>query len=324
MMALPPVLSLPPTPAALAGLFGLVAGWARRARGEPAAPVVQPRTAAPPESAAAPAPAGAPAPSVAAPGHPWPDFTDLLWGPGFALPGGAAEALRLAGLLPLSAETVLLLLEAGGGGVAAAIGEARKSWVSGHDSDPLAVARAARHLRKHGKRLSVAAWDPAAPAFRPGQHNHAMVLEALGRAGDPARLLSAVAGTLKTGGQIVMTDLVRPPPVEGESAEMAAIWRRWLRLERRVAPPPLEKAMGQAFRRAGFQLHVTEPLDEPYALAVLEAWLGLIRGLERREGRLAPLQAALLVAEAERWLLRLRLMGLGRLHLRRWHATLGR
>jgi SAM-dependent methyltransferase len=245
---------------------------------------------------------------------------DRLWGEGQGLPGGRAEVLRLAALLPLSPATTLLLLgrAAGAGGAAASIAEARGTWIAAQEDDPDRAARAAERLRPLRGRAALSAWVPAAPAFRPRYHNHALALEPLACGAAPEPLARALAGALKPGGQLVLLDLVHgagPPSPETSL--------RWLHGESRASPPPPQAAVERALAAAGFALHVVEDLGPRHSAAVVAGWAAHLRGLAAGARPKDPAAVAALLLEAERWMLRVALLRQGRLRLLRWHATLG-
>lgn len=268
--------------------------------------------AAPAAPSARPAEAPSPGPAPVA-------WSDRLWGEGFYLPGGVAEINRLSGLLPLSPTTTLLLLGRDAGGAARSIAQRRGAWVAAHQHEPLLAERMAARLRPLGRRVQVQPWDPAAPSFRPGYHHHALALEPLRAGADPARLLAALAAALKPGGQFVLLDLVAGTAAGARGPAFA----RWMALEGRTAPPPTYAALEAALATAGFVLHVAEDAGPRHNAAALEAWVALLDGM-RNQARPPATALAGLVAEAELWLLRQRLLGSGALRLFRWHATLAR
>lgn len=279
--------------------------WLRRVP-----PIDPPPPAAPPEAEARPTPAAADASRAAAHAA----LSDQLWDEGFLLPGGAAEVTRLAGLLPLSAETTLLLLGRDAGGGAATIARQRGAYLAAHQHDAATLARMAPHLKPLGRRAEATSWDPAAPAFRPAFHTHALALEPPNVS--PAALLAAIAAALKPGGELVLLDIVTGPA----APKAAPILDRWLTLTGRTAPPSQEPAIDTALRAAGFTPHVVEDAGPRQAAAIVEGWLRVIETL--RAGRPRGQAAAVLVEEAETWFLRHRLLGMGALRLLRWHATL--
>jgi hypothetical protein len=258
---------------------------------------------------AAPDPAAAPPPDT--PAAPRACFrrawADRLWGEGMALPGGADEVLRLAALLPLSAETTLLLAGVGARAAGGVIAGARGCFVAGFDPAPPPARSAARG------RVTTDPFDAAAPAFRARYHHHALFLEPLRGGGAPAALLQAAAAGLRPGGQLVLLELVAAGAPEP----------RWLAAEGRAAPPP-EAALPEALAGAGFQLHVVEDAGRRHRDAVLAGWRALTQAMRAEPERPGAAAAADLVAEAEAWLLRLRLLRDGRLRLLRWHASLAR
>ncbi|NKE16911.1 hypothetical protein [Neoroseomonas oryzicola] len=279
-----------------------IAGGARMLGVAPRPPAVAPRAEPVPPAIAPPA---APA---ALTRRAW---ADRLWGEGMVLPGGAAELLRLAALLPLSPEATLLLAGGGAQAAGAVVAGARGCFVAAHEPGAAAA--------KPGRgRVAIEGFDAAAPAFRAGFHHHALLLEPFRAGGTPDALLAAAATALRPGGQMVLLDLV----ARGGSA---GPWEsRWLGAEGRAATPPAEAAIPAALQRAGFDLHVVEDAGRRQRDAVLEAWQALILALRGEAARPAPRDAVALVEEAEAWLLRLRLMQEGRLRLLRWHATMAR
>ncbi|MBL6457069.1 hypothetical protein JMJ55_17165 [Belnapia sp. T6] len=244
------------------------------------------------------------------------DWSDRLWDDGCLLPGGVAEIHRLSALLPLSPATTLLLAGRDAGGAGAAVIAQRGAWVAAHQHDPLLARRMAARLRPQGKRASVLPWDPEAPAFRLHYHHHALALEPLSGGGRLDRLLPALAAALKPEAQLVLLEVVQGKP--GRPG-----FERWLELEGRSRPPPPRPAAEAALQAAGFQLHVAEDAGRRQATAILAAWARLLESL-RAESRPSGLRAAALVAEAELWLLRHRLLAEGAIGLLRWHATLRR
>jgi hypothetical protein len=277
--------------------------------------------AAPPAIAAAP-PADAPSADAssadvasARPGPaPFPRFlwSDRLWGEGMRLPGGATEVLRLASLLPLAPEVTLLLAGAAARASGAIVTGARGCFVAAFDADPPRPGQAATRRAK----LTAEPFDAGAPAFRPRYHHHALLLEPFRSGGTPDGLLEAAAAALRPGGQVVLLDLVARGAPAGPWEE------RWLAAEGRVAAPPPEAAVPEALRRAGFDVHVVEDAGQRHRKAAMQGWQGLLAAIADGGARPAAPAAAALVAEAEAWLLRLRLLQEGRLRLLRWHASM--
>lgn len=247
-------------------------------------------------------------------------WADQLWEDGCLLPGGTEEIQRLSGLLPLSPATTLLLVGRDAGGAAATIVAQRGAWVAAHQHDPLMADRMAARLRSLGRRATILPWLPAAPAFRPHYHHHALALEPMAGGGSLATLLPALAAALKPDAQLILLDVV--------SGEAAAAHRpaldRWLQLEGRSGLPPTRRAAEASIQAAGFHLHVAEDAGPRQCAAVTEGWVRLIEGLRRQGERTPRAEALALITEAETWLLRHRLLTTGAIGLLRWHATLRR
>jgi hypothetical protein len=242
---------------------------------------------------------------------------EALWGAGFTGPGGPPETLRLAKPLGLHADIRLLLVGGGLGGPAEAIAENYGSAVMGYESDPeLLRMSAARHAR-HSQALQFvdAAWDPAAPEFKPRSANHALSLEALRGARLPGFIRGMAAALLPKGG-IVVTELVTEQDPPDNDREFSA----WCRLEHRQPNLPREAEVTQALSRLCFDVRLVEDLSDRHVNATLAGWRAAVKIME--EGpKPDPASAGAFVTEAELWLLRIRLMRRLGLRLLRWHAV---
>jgi hypothetical protein len=247
---------------------------------------------------------------------------DELWGDGFVFPGGEEEVLRLTVPLGLSAAASVLLLGAAAGGAARAVVTGLGAWISGHEADPALVAVAAWRLPRGGKvvakRASVVHWDPRAPVFRRHGFNHALALEALrgapGRPVQAAELLLALAGALRPGGHLVMVDVVATAHLDPDNPML----RSWAEVEGRTPNLLTEAALTAALVELGFDVRVTEDISERHMRLAAQGWKRLVRDLAAI--RPDPLRAAAVVAEAEVWMRRLKLMHSGQVRLVRWDA----
>ena len=303
--------------------FAAVRNWLRRAHPAPPGaladalamehdPAQAGLAAGPTPRPSAPSPAPSPAVSPARLA-----IEEELWGNGFLTPGGGAEILRLAAPIGLSAASTLLLLGAQAGGPPQTLAADLGVWVAAFESDPDRAELAARRVQRAGaalaKRASVAAWDPAAPRFRPRLAHHALAIEPFHGA-DPAPILAAIAGALKPHGQIVLVGTVAPTPLDPADPAIAA----WSRLERRPPSLPNPDAITRAFTRLGFDVRVTEDASARHMRLAVAGWRHFVRKMARE--RSTPERASAIVAEAELWTRRIRLMHAGRIRLMRWHA----
>jgi SAM-dependent methyltransferase len=287
-------------------LASAFASWFGRSHGPP--PTVAKAVAVPVAPVAEPVPR-----------TPWPPerlaLTDRLWGEGFSLPGGEGEALRLARSLGPSAAHSLLLVGGGPGGAACAITREFGTWVAAMETEPELVAAAQQLINRSqlGRKASIGLWVPDKPVCDAHKYHHCVALEPL--TGPVEQILASLSRALKPTGQLVMTDLVADAPLDPAAPGLA----RWAALERR--DPALLPASAEVTRllgRVGMDVRIAEDVSERHLEQVVRGWRDLVRQMRgKRPDRAGAVQ---LVAEAERWLLRWRLMKDGRLRLMRWQA----
>jgi len=240
--------------------------------------------------------------------------TAKLWGEGFILPGGEFEAIRFATPLGLSAASSLLLLGCGPGGAPRAIANHLGVWVTGFESDAdFAAAGAA--LCAHaglGRRAQVQTWDPAAPRFGHRSFHHALAFEPV-RTSTPETVLGALALALRPGGQIALLQTVADSPLNLADPVIG----HWSRLEHRSPELPPEVTISRVLGRLGFEIRVAEDVSQRHVKLAIRGWRDAVRAMQDKP---SALEAAVLVREAELWLLRIRLIRSGQLRLVRWHA----
>jgi hypothetical protein len=242
--------------------------------------------------------------------------TDRLWGEGFSFPGGEVEGLRLTRSLGLSPATSLPLVGGGGGGAACAVAREFGAWVAAREKDAELVTAAQGLITQSqlGRKVSMALWEPDQPVFEVRKYHHCVAFEPLaGPHVEP--ILDGPARTLKPAGQLVMMDLVATAPLDPADRQVA----RWAKLERRdpawlIAPAAVTRLLG----RVQLDVRIAEDVSDRHLEQVVEGWRALVHDLPVR--RPNPVAAAYLVAEAELWLLRARLIKEGRLRMMRWQA----
>jgi cyclopropane fatty-acyl-phospholipid synthase-like methyltransferase len=243
------------------------------------------------------------------------ELAEALWGEGFLAPGGGAEVLRLAAPLGASAASTLLLLGVGAGGPPRVLATDLGVWVSGFDTDPALVDLAARRLQRAGsaiaKRASAELWAPDSQAVRRQGFHHGLAIEAL-RHARPLDILPSVVQAIRPGGQFVLQELVATAP------EATAQLTAWCAMERRSPELPVEQDITTNLAQLGLDVRVVEDQTDRHASLVLRGWRHMLGGLAGNKPTLA--HAATMVAEAEIWMRRLRLMREGQLRLVRWNA----
>jgi hypothetical protein len=249
----------------------------------------------------------------------WPSarigIAEALWGEGFLSPGGAAETLRLAKPMGLSAASSLILLGAGSGGSTCSIATSLGVWVSGFEANArlAALANERSVCAGLGKRAQVDTWDPRAPKFPLHYYHHGMALEPLHGA-QPEPTLAALSLALKPGGQLVLVELVADLKLDAADPTVAA----WARLDHRPPDVPGELTVSRVLGRLGFDVRIVEDITRRHMQQSVAGWHTAVRAIEDTRPTLHEL--ALIVREAELWLARYRLMRAGRLRLVRWHA----
>ena len=223
--------------------------------------------------------------------------------------------MRLTRPWGASAAARLLLVGVGGGGPASSIARNLGAWVTGMDNDPslLAAARGLITRSQLAKKISIKAWDPANPDFGAKSHHHCLALEPLHGA-QPEPVLDGLARALRPGGQMVITELVAPVQLNPKDP----VVRRWGDLEHCDpanvhAPVAITRMLG----RMGLDVRVAEDISDRHLEHAMLGWRVFLRVLDRKPNRQ---EAVHLVAEAELWLLRRRLIRDGRLRMMRWHA----
>jgi phosphoethanolamine N-methyltransferase len=245
------------------------------------------------------------------------DIVERLWGEGFVAPGGGEELMRLALPLGLSGACSLLLLGAGSGGPALRIAGELGTWVQAYEAEPMLAAVAARRVQQGGpdlaRRAAIVRWDPLAPAFRRRAFHHALVLDAL-RGPRIEDGVAAIALALRPGAQIAMVQTVAGP---GHDPSDPAL-RTWQRLEGRDGPFADPAVVQRTLEGLGYDPRVAEDVSARLVRSAIAGWRSFLPRLDAE--RPDPVQAGAIVAEAERWLRRVRLIRAGRLRVMRWLA----
>ncbi len=240
----------------------------------------------------------------------------LLWGEGYICPGGEIETLQLARPLGVSAATSLMVIGSGSGGPAAAVTQSLGTWVTGLEADPDLLAVSVKFIKKAqlDKKVTIKGWDPKNPDFVARSHHHCLALEPrLGAHPEP--ILDGLARALRPGGQLVLTMLATASALN--LADQGV--KRWAKLERWNATEiPSAVAVTRMLGRVGLDVRVTEDISTRHMDNAMLGWRVLLRDLEAHKPSRS--QAVQLVAEAELWLLRRRLIRSGGLRMMRWHA----
>jgi hypothetical protein len=128
-------------------------------------------------------------------------------------------------------------------------------------------------------------------------------------------IIASLSGSLRPGGQLVLTALARIDPL----TEERGLIERWAALEARdpadIATPA---AIATAMQRVGMDIRIAEDISDRHIGYGSQAWKVLLAGVTPNKAEAGL--ARHLVTEAEAWHLRRRLIESGRLRMMRWHA----
>jgi SAM-dependent methyltransferase len=218
-----------------------------------------------------------------------------LYGRGYVIPGDAAWLLSLVEPFELGAASSLLDLAAGLGGPARAISQAFHARVTGIERDydrarqgnAMSSALGASHL------VRIKACDPETLALSTARFDCALGREASYALADKERFLRVVVQSLRSRGQIVLTDFALDRSA-GERPEFDA-WQ-----SKRAERPSLWTAAQYAdcFRSLGYGLRRAEDISGLYRRQIIGAWVGYLRAGDIRGQSPAQIEAVLTEAEA--------------------------
>ena len=218
-----------------------------------------------------------------------------LYGRGYVIPGDAAWLLSLVEPFQLGASSAMVDLAAGLGGPARAIAQAFHTRVTGVERDydrarqgnAMSSALGASHL------VRIKACDPETLELGSARYDCALGREASYAVVDKERFLRVVAQSLRSRGQIVLTDFALDRSA-GERPEFDA-WHS--KLARR---PSLWTAAQYAdcFKSVGYGLRRAEDISALYRRQIVAAWIGYLRAGEIRGQPAAQVETVLAEAEA--------------------------
>lgn len=239
--------------------------------------------------------------------------TDGLWGEGFFQPGGAEEIQLLARPLGLTPAHSLLLVGSDSGGPPRCLAAGLGCWVSAFASNPALVELSAARCASAGlgKRVTLSLWSRENPAFPERYFQRALALDPFEQ-GKPAAVIPALVRALKPDGELVMTAVVAGP------AAATARLDAWQAAELRSAPPAEEAELCRLLEGAGHEVRVAKDETVRHVQLAVRQWHEFVTAL--KADRPDPVRARQIVAEAERWLLRARLMRAGAIRMMRFHS----
>lgn len=238
-------------------------------------------------------------------------LVQLIWGEGFAAPGGAEHVVDLAQPFGLTAENTMLEIGSGPGGGACAVAEKIGSYVDGFDlsEDLVKQALEASMMQGLDTKVEVKRFKPETFELKKNFYDGCLMREALIAIEDKDALLETVLNAIKPGKPVVITEMfltsAEPGPLAAASldGEFGDVYPT------EVAP------IVAKIEEMDFEVRVNADETEEYTAKARTAWSGLaerIAGEELDEG----LSAALL-RETKLWDRRNEAYAAGELEMRR-------
>jgi len=252
----------------------------------------------------------------------WPtarvEVAERLFGAGYTVPGGAAEAIELVNPLGLTSAHSFLDLSAGMGGPSAALVERYGIWVTGYEpNEALAsLAKARLPSLQGGDQVSVRQYDPETVTLRSKSFDAVLSRESMHRVENKSRMLTHVHSILKDWGQFVMTDYVLTSD-DGPSDDV----RRWFETQ----PTPVELWTKDAYETAlsdlGFDIRIMEDRSAAHVELIRRDFARFLKEANRDDLASQPIIVAeTLMQETEDWARRVALLTSGEIALCRFFA----
>lgn len=238
-------------------------------------------------------------------------LVELIWGEGFAAPGGPEHVVDLAQPFGLTAENTMLEIGSGPGGGACAVADKIGSYVDGFDLSEELVKQALENSMAKGMddKAKVKQFDPETFELKQGFYDGCLIRDTLIAIEDKKALLDTVLGAIKPGKPIVLTEMFLTAPEPGPLAAASLDGEFG-----DVFPGQVDPILEQ-IEAAGFEVRVNADETEEYTAKARAAWSELaerISGEEVDDGL-----AAALVRETELWDRRNEAFAAGELEMRR-------
>jgi cyclopropane fatty-acyl-phospholipid synthase-like methyltransferase len=223
------------------------------------------------------------------------EVVEMIWGKGFATPGGQDHIPHLVKPLGLNPAMSVLDLGAGLGGAARLMVEEYGTWVTGLESDKvLSDAGMDRSiLSGMSKQAPIGSFDPE--TFELSKRFDCIFSkECFYHIRDKHRLMLMILKGLKPRGQLLFTDYVIDPDAADETALQA--WRQ----SEPVAPSPWTTLdYQQVFAELGMDVRITEDITALHKGLILDAWAQFADILKEKKADRNTL--AEMFREAELW-----------------------
>jgi SAM-dependent methyltransferase len=273
-----------------------------------------------PPPAAAP-PAKKSTVSAKSPDLPWNTprvkMLQMLWGPGFSQPGGAAFSLWLANPCTINPTQTVIELGAGLGGTTRAIGTELGCWINGYEQDPelVAAGMALSTLAGLGKKAPIERYNPEALDLKPAAYDCILSRESIFAIRNRKEFFDQIARALKVGGQLAYVDIVQIP----REGEPSPTYRDWVKGERSGCAPWSLVEHRKACADRALDLRVADDITGGVRGQVLQAMTDLLQKAEELKAA-DPAGKAALDALIGRWTRRITAIDAGDIGICRIHA----
>jgi hypothetical protein len=259
---------------------------------------------------AAPAAVAAPATDENLPSLSRSEMLQMLWGEGYALPGGEAFTARLLSGLELPVGHPCLDITAGLGGDAIAIASQHNVVVEAIEPDPdlAEAARSYSFANGAGQLAPIVNVDPLVHSFTARTYSAIFARETLFTMPDRKKLLANVVPSLLPLGNIILTDFMLTDRKSGVP-EMKA----WRDVEPVRPLPYTVDEYTELLDENRFSVRGCEDLSADYIKFIQAGWKRLHTCLQT--AKFSPETATMLMNEGNVWLARCKALECGQLRL---------
>jgi len=248
------------------------------------------------------------------------EMTQLIWGDGYCGPGGAEHIEKMCKLLALNSEMSTIIIGAGLGGPARVLAEGFGVWITGFEIS--------KDLAEQGMKLStdlglaskavIKYLDPEDDEPFNRRYDCAFSKEALYCFPDKDKILKDTYDTLKEGSLFLITDYTLSDTSVLENPDV----QKWLVQEATQPYPVTTDYLKTALEKTGFSLRVNEDISQEYVGLIESSWskAAIVAKKLAKKGDEGVEAIKSLMAEAEYWALRAKLLKEGHIHVWRFLA----
>ncbi|MES1991372.1 MAG: methyltransferase domain-containing protein [Pseudomonadota bacterium] len=238
------------------------------------------------------------------------ELLQMIWGDGFALPGGKDFTNKLISGVELPKGGPVLDITAGLGGGTSAIATQMNAIVEGYEVDPDIAEAGQNWTTAMGvpTHASVACADPMVQTFKENTFSAIYARETLFTVPDRKKLLANIVPALKPLGMIILTDFMLTDRKSGVP-EMKA----WREAEPVRALPYTVDEYSELLDQNKFSVRACDDLSTEYIAFIQNGWKRLHSYLQ--SAKFSPETATMLMAEGNIWSARCKALESGQLRL---------